>query len=291
MIKNILFTGGGGVGNELIWRKLNKKYKLFFCDLNIENIDPQIPNKSKLKICNCRSRKYLSEIQNICKKFKIDLIVPGIDEELEKLSKNKNKLPKIFLPNLKVIKICNNKWLMNKFCIEKKILTPLIFLASKLLKKHKKKIIAKPIYGRGSKDNYLMNSFSQAKVLSQFFKRKKITNKFIFQDFIDGIEYTITCYKNQNKIIILPFKVISKKGITNNAEFVNDNKIKYFSKEICKLLDSNNIINIQIIKKINKLYLIEINPRISTTFCMMISNNIDPFNNKNLNSPIKKEIS
>ena len=81
-------------GNELIWRKLNKKYKLFFCDLNIENIDPQIPNKSKLKICNCRSRKYLSEIQNICKKFKIDLIVPGIDEELEKLSKNKNKLPK-----------------------------------------------------------------------------------------------------------------------------------------------------------------------------------------------------
>ena len=36
MIKNILFTGGGGVGNELIWRKLNKKYKLFFCDLNIE---------------------------------------------------------------------------------------------------------------------------------------------------------------------------------------------------------------------------------------------------------------
>ena len=70
---------------------------------------------------------------------------------------------------------------MNKFCIEKKILTPFTSLASNLSKKHKKKIIAKPIYGRGSKDNYLMNSFLKLKVLSQFLKEKKLQINLYFR--------------------------------------------------------------------------------------------------------------
>ena len=30
MSKNILFTGAGGSGNELIWQLLKKKYNIFF---------------------------------------------------------------------------------------------------------------------------------------------------------------------------------------------------------------------------------------------------------------------
>ena len=48
-IKKILFTGGGGVGNELIWRVLNRKYQLFFCDSNINKISSIIPKKIFLR--------------------------------------------------------------------------------------------------------------------------------------------------------------------------------------------------------------------------------------------------
>ena len=87
MIKKILFTGGGGVGNESIWKSLNKKYKLFFCDSNIESINPIIPKKNKINICPVKSKNYLKQIKKIINTKNIDLIVPGIDEELLILKK------------------------------------------------------------------------------------------------------------------------------------------------------------------------------------------------------------
>ena len=56
MNKNILFTGGGGIGNELIWKILKKKYNLFFCDVSLENINPIIPRNKIFKICKSNSK-------------------------------------------------------------------------------------------------------------------------------------------------------------------------------------------------------------------------------------------
>lgn len=289
MIKNILFTGGGGVGNELIWKKLHKKYNLFFCDAKIDNIDPIIPKKFKFNVSYCNSKRYVKDIKKICLKKNIDLIVPGIDEELIKLFKNKKNLPEIFTPNLKVIETCNNKWKTYNFCIKNKIQTPLTSLATKFSLKHKKNVVFKPISGRGSKDIFFLESNKEANALRNFLKiRKKIKN-FIVQDLVVGEEYTVTCFINSQNQLILPYKVISKKGITKEAIFEDNKKIKNFSLNICKLLNVKNIINIQLIKKNNKLYLIEINPRISTTFCIMIFNDIDPFDINNTKSTVSKK--
>ena len=289
MIKNILFTGGGGVGNELIWKKLYKKYNLYFCDVEIENIDPIIPASFKFKVSYCNSKDYIKDIKKICLKKNIDLIVPGIDEELIKLSKNKKQLPELFIPNLKTIKTCNNKWKTYEFCAKNNILTPLTSLAAKFSLKHKKSVVFKPISGRGSKDIFYVQNINESKALVYFLKIRKTLKDFIVQDFIKGEEYTVTCYINNQDQVILPYKVISKKGITKRAIFKNNQKIKYFSKKICKLLKIKNIINIQLIKNNNKLYLIEINPRISTTFCIMIFNDIDPFDRNNSKNNLRKK--
>lgn len=289
MIKNILFTGGGGVGNELIWKKLHKKYNLFFCDAKIENIDPIIPEKSKFNVSYCNSKEYVKDIKKICLKKNIDLIVPGIDEELIKLAKKRKDLPKIFIPNLKAIETCNNKWKTYNFCIKNKILTPLTSLAVKFSLKHKKNVIFKPISGRGSKDIFFLESNKESNALIYFLKIRKKLKNFIVQDLVVGDEYTVTCYINNQDQIILPYKVINKKGITKEAIFEDNRKIKDFSLKICKLLNIKNIVNIQLIKKNNKLYLIEINPRISTTFCIMIFNEIDPFDINNTKRTIRKK--
>ena len=49
-MKNLLFTGGGGVGNEAIFRFLYKKYNLFFADSLPDNINNIIPKKITRKI-------------------------------------------------------------------------------------------------------------------------------------------------------------------------------------------------------------------------------------------------
>ena len=52
MSKNILFTGAGGSGNELIWQLLKKKYNIFFCDMSVDNVNPIIPKNRPLVFVN-----------------------------------------------------------------------------------------------------------------------------------------------------------------------------------------------------------------------------------------------
>lgn len=281
MSKNILFTGGGGVGNEQIWRILKKKYNLFFCDNRVENIDPIIPKNKVFKISKVNSKNYLNEIQKLCKKCDINLIVPGIDEELLKLSKNKKILPKLFLPNYETIKTCNNKWHLYNFCLKNKIDVPMTSLAKNFNKnKHTSTVILKPIHGRGSKGILISKNLQETKLLLNLLKKKKLLNKYLIQDFINGAEYTITCTNIRNKNYIFPLKVLEKKGITIKAIYDKQPKLINVIRKLNSIFNHQIILNIQLIKKKNKFFLLEINPRISTTFCLFLKNNFDPFSNK-----------
>ena len=281
MIKKILFTGGGGVGNESIWKSLNKKYKLFFCDSNIESINPIIPKKNKITICPVKSKNYLKQIKKIIDTKNIDLIVPGIDEELLILKKNEKNLTNIFLPSLKNIKICNDKYEFSKFCKKNDINTPKTSeLNIKNIDIHNLKVILKPKLGRGSKGIFTSNNKRLTKKLFEIVKLKKDVKKYIIQDYIVGQEYTVTCIKRNNNRLIFPVKIKIKKGITKFAEFVSNRSIEKFCNKVIDKLKDNGIYNMQLIKIKNKFFLFEINPRVSTTFCMILINKIDPFNFK-----------
>ena len=44
-MKKILFTGGGGTGNEAIYRLLSSKYEVNFADADLKAISNSIPKK------------------------------------------------------------------------------------------------------------------------------------------------------------------------------------------------------------------------------------------------------
>ena len=65
-------------------------------------------------VCRIDHDNYIDEIIDICKQENISLVVPTIDTELEKLSKNKELIEKttnakVLISNEKVIKACRNK--------------------------------------------------------------------------------------------------------------------------------------------------------------------------------------
>ena len=277
-IKNILFTGGGGVGNELIWRVLKKKYKIYFCDLKIENVNTIIPKKNIFKVPAVNDKKYINSVKKICDRYKIDILVPGIDEELLILKKNKRLFKSIFLPSSKMINLCNDKWSFYQDCKKKKINIPATSLANNIqFKKHKKKIILKPRYGRGSKGIILCKNHKIAKMYLKILSIENKISEYIVQDYIEGSEYTVTqCFHKKSHLY--PLLVKEKKGITMNAKIFKDKIVNDFCKNISEEYKNEKIYNIQLIKVRNKCYIIEINPRISTTFCFFIANGLDPFN-------------
>ena len=57
------------------------------------------------------------------------------------------------------------------------------------------------------------------------------------------------------------------------------------------MFTTKNCFNVQLILKGKKVYIIEINPRLSTTFALIVKSGYDPFSNSFLNKFIlKKEI-
>ena len=286
-IKKILFTGGGGVGNELMWRILKKKYKIYFCDFRIDNINTIIPKKNVFRVPLVTDKKYINSVKKICDKYKIDIIVPGIDEELVIFKKNKYLFKSIFLPSIKMINICNDKWSFYQECIKRKINIPTTSLASKTqFKKHKKIVILKPRFGRGSKGIIICKNHKIAKIYLKILSIENKISDYIVQDYVKGSEYTVTqCF--HGKSYLYPLLVKDKKGITINAKTLNDRTVNDFCKKISEIYKNEKIYNIQLIKVKNKCYIIEINPRISTTFCFFIANGLDPFSD---NYKLKKNL-
>ena len=49
-MKKLFFTGGGGAGNEAMWRYFNNDYDVLFGDADIQSIDLAIPQTNMHKI-------------------------------------------------------------------------------------------------------------------------------------------------------------------------------------------------------------------------------------------------
>ena len=283
----VLFTGAGGAGYEAFYRLLNKKYDLHFCDANIELINSKIPLNKKHLIPLANESNFEEKVREICIKNKIDLLIPGVDEELVILSNLKNEPSiNVLLPPLKFIKIHLNKLTSNQFLISKNLPAPKVIRAD--LGSLKFPCIVKPIYGRGSRNVFLANN--EKEVNAQIIVARKKRSEFILQEYITGQEFTVNISADQNGELkaIIPVKVNLKKGITISADLSKDKDVIESCERIHNSYKVGGCYNIQLIKDNNGLIKpFEINPRISTTTCLSIAAGADIIGNfLNINNNI-----
>jgi len=134
--KTILVTGvGGGVGQALLksLRLLKKKHKYPIKIIGVD-CNPKAAGRlfgfidKFLVVPKANSPDYINSMIKTCEENFVSLILPGSDDELIPLSKNKKmfKRTKIVVPSLSLLEISNNKRNLYKFCKENKILTPVL---------------------------------------------------------------------------------------------------------------------------------------------------------------------
>ena len=198
----------------------------------------------------------------------VDMIFLFVDEELDIISRNFNKLNKIqnklILSERKTINICNDKLKFNKFFKNFKNINLPRF------KKNKKNII-KPKIGRGSKNIFITKN---NKIINYFQKDKN----FIVQEFINGKEYTVDCLfdKNGKLVFSLPRERLVAQNVSIIGKTIKNKKIDTFIKLISSKLNFYGPVNVQIIIKKDQIYLIEINPRLSGSIIFSIKSSFDP---------------
>lgn len=277
--KRLLFTGGGGAGNEAIWRLLSHKYDLYFVDADIANIDPKIPDSIKFKIPLASSKHFCKSLIALCEDLRIDVLIPSVDEELTSLantSPKKNSFD-IMLPHKEYVSTMLDKLTMIRALQDKHLDVPETKMLSEDIANFNYPCIIKPRSGRGSRGVFSVKSREEV----ESYKNKIVhaMDSYVIQQQKFGSEYTVQMIANhEGKLIhVVPIKVFSKKGVTIKARIDKNEAVMSACRLVHENIPSRGTYNIQLIlTDEDNVFPFEINPRISTTFCLAIAAGIDP---------------
>ena len=281
---NILFTSVGKRYYLLNYfrKNIDKKIKIISSNsssyTSAKNFSDFFYLSPKIK-----SKSYIKFIASIIKRHKIKLIVPLIDIDSKKLSKNIsiiNKLNAILIsPPYKIVNTITDKYKLYKFLIKNDLRTPKTYISKNDfmsdLKKKKIKfpIILKPRYGTSSilttkAENVsqldLFYKFLLKKIDCQYFNEKNHKKKIVIQEYIEGSEYGLDLLNSIGKNYhshLLKEKIQMRNGETEICKISNKN-ISTMCKKISESIKHNFLVDIDMIEMCKKFYIIDINPRI-----------------------------
>lgn len=268
---NVLVTGVGAIIGYGIINSLKQQYKyptrIVGMDIYEDAYGQFLCDKFYVAE-RADSRKYQDFINDLIAKEQIDLIIPGIEQDMYRLFELKDAInTKIVMNNELLIRLSKDKLeTYNFFHTNKLNVIPTLFQASyeECVENLGSPFLLKPRTSYASKGIHKIHNSEEF----DFYNKDKEAN--IFQRIIgsDSEEYTIAVFGKADGTyadhIILKRK-LAQTGATDKATLVpQDDKIMNYVDEICKLTKPNGPTNIQLRKEGNKVYLLEINPRISS---------------------------
>ncbi len=278
---NVLFTGAGGSGTIYILKKFKEmpEYRTTVVDMNQHAVGLHVADKGYV-VPPVLAENYFEVIKKIVEKENITILVPLIDEEiLGMLELGKTLNIPVLVPEKQFIELTLDKLKTSNELKKLGLPTPNTWTYEEFEKIKNQGVfpkIVKPIVGRGSR------GFAQLKTISDYEEYMKNTTydkkDLIIQDFIEGTEYTVSVVaaKDGRTIAVVPKEIILKKGITKAGVTRENKTIDDLCRKIQEKLKGNGPFNVQlIIDKQNIPYVIEINPRYSTTVTLTIEAGIN----------------
>lgn len=213
-------------------------------------------------------KNYIPAIINICKKNKIDIIVPIIDEEFIFISCARKKFQEIgarvMLPEHSQLLLCRDKYKTYLFLKEHGIPTPATSLNFSATKRYP--VLAKPRFGRGSKDIRTIYSKEDINGLR--------LRSFIFQEIVKGQEYSIDTLSDLNGrvVAVVPrLRLEIRNGTSYKAKTVKSRMLEEMCAFICTKLGLKGPACIQcMVTPKGAPYFFEINPRIGSAVALTI---------------------
>ncbi|MBI4272960.1 ATP-grasp domain-containing protein, partial [Candidatus Uhrbacteria bacterium] len=260
--QHILITCGGGSASIYLARRLTS-YNVFLSDADSVSVAKHLGYPfAPLPFGN--KRGYQKALDTLVRRWNINVIVPGADEELLSVRDYCDKNPETIavLPSKEFIRMCLNKGLLMKRLAQENISHLLPYQS---LHTVRFPLLAKPNQGRGSRFVHRLENRVQLRGYFALYGLQK--SDVLLQPFIGGTEYTISVIvNNKNKIVgIVPKRVIKKRGITHVAVSEKSAPIETICKKIVARLRPAGPFNVQLKIWKNRIYIFEINPRLSTT--------------------------
>lgn len=277
--RRILFTGGGGAGNEAVWRLLHTRYELYFADARPEVIAPLIPGERRVAIPLAGAPDFVSVLGRSCRARGVDLIVPCVDEELPLLAEAavRDELPEVFLGSGEFVAAMLDKWVCARALQARGLAAPRTALADEALELSFP-LILKPRSGRGSRG--VMRIEHAAQLPAYLTLQGVAASQVVAQECVAGQEYTVFALADRKGRLraVVPVRVDAKRGVTLRAETESHPAIADYAARFQAAFRPIGPYNIQcMVTPAGEVLPFEVNPRVSTTFCLAIAAGVDPF--------------
>lgn len=289
---NILLVGAGGIGHG---SSILKALNLSSLNLNIVAADmsPRLIHTAdaatKEIIPPVSSSSYLDEIEKLVKKYSINAMFTGSEQELDFVGKNKSSFEslgiKVFLNNQETIGLCKNKFECFQFLSKNGMDIPKTILIETLddvAKIDFSPVVIKPYKNSGASQNvFIAKDAKELSFICTYLLNRGID--IIAQEYVpfDSNEYTVGVTTTLESPTPLGSVVVKKNlegmsrlfrdgdivvssGITQ-GEVCIDNFIQEKCEQIATVVGSTGPINIQLRVKDGKVLPFEINPRFSGT--------------------------
>lgn len=274
--KVLLFTGGGGAGSEALDRLLSERYEVHFADADILARPATIVPARWHPIAFAAAADFLASAQDLCRKLRVDVLIPGVDEELSILASASAQLGcEVLLPPAEFVATHLDKLASNEQLRRQGVPVPYTTQLS-AADSPSFPCVVKPRRGRGSRGVAVVRSLEELR--AHVLVSRRPAEDFVSQELLEGQEYTTTVVADRAARLaaIVPVRVAVKRGITLRAETEHDEAVMRACAAIHASHPVSGCYNVQLVKSADGLARpFEINPRISTTACLALAAGVD----------------
>lgn len=287
---------GGSLGEQVFETLKVAKIPYYIITTNVEPCKNGLYEADKGYLVPLSSNKsYIPRLLAICRKEKVQVIIPGSEPELNVISQNREKFTKnnilVLINSQEVIETCQDKLRTMDFLKKEGLLYPRFEILKNraLPKDFNFPVVIKPAKGGGGSRNvFLAQDQEDLNYYYNFFKKQKLIP--LAQEYIGEAtkEYTIGVLTDFEGELLgsIALKREVKGDLSVRTEiknykpgqkplvlssgfsqgFVDDYpKIRKYCEKIARALGSKGPLNIQCRKTAKGIYIMEINPRFSGT--------------------------
>jgi len=306
---NILMTGGGAPGAAGIFKCLSAEpsFSVYMADANPNALGKYLPGAGYDTIPYADDPGFPQSLLTICKKRKIDLILPLVTKELIPLAKNIDQFKKagikIPITPAASLEIANNKSRLYEFLQWRGIAVPDFRVVETVVQFQQaltelgypdKPVCIKPSVSNGSRGFRILkdrldetdllfnqkpyNVYARAEDVSRILLAGKFP-ELLVSEYLPGNEYSVDCLADQGKPVLIIPRLRKKmlQGISVEGEFIKNDEIIGYCNKIIEELKLHGIIGIQVKASATGRFLVlEINPRVqgSVSTCLVAGFNL-----------------
>ena len=272
----VLLTGAGGVVIPYLIRSLKEKgYRVLAADMDPSAVGLYLADRG-YTVPAGNSPDFLPVLRRLCRREKIDVVIPLVDEELLAALELEDEGFIVLTPRRAFVDLCLDKYRLAIALKDAGLPAPATTLADGA-EPGDPPFIVKPRRGRGSRDVHLLKSLDE---LASFRKaRQGLLDRFLVQEYIGGKEFTVSvvAWRDGKLLAVVPKEIISKKGVTRSAVTRRNRKIEDLCSRIQRELHADGPFNVQL--RLDAVsgdpIPFEINPRYSTTVSLTMAAGID----------------